>query len=135
MKASRVVDLIDIYPEFALQNRQNMITRKIELIKENNPNLSDIYIRNLFRRHPDMFLKSFGSMEAKVKYLSRTLNRQLHKEKAFPLLLHYNFTTHIWPRCEVLRDFGMRNFDLVQALSTSDAEFCKTFDVSPELLK
>jgi hypothetical protein len=75
VKASKVVELIDIYPEFALQNRQDMITRKFELIKTTNPNLSSIYLRNLFRRHPDMFLKSFASMEAKVKYLSRTLNR------------------------------------------------------------
>jgi len=54
-----------------------MIRRKFELIKKNNRDLSDIYLRNLFRRHPDMFLKSFGSMQAKVNYLTRTLNRQL----------------------------------------------------------
>ncbi len=80
-------------------------------------------------------MKSYGSMDAKVNYFRRTLNRQLQKEKAFPLLLHYNFNGHIWPRCEVLRDFGMRNFDLVDALSTSDEEFCKKFEIEPEALK
>lgn len=90
-----------------------MIRRKFELIKKNNRDLSPIYLRNLFRRHPDMFLKSFGSMQAKVTYLTRTLNRQLQKEKAFPLLLHYNFTRHIWPRCEILRDHGIKNFDMI----------------------
>lgn len=82
-----------------------------------------------------MFLKSYASMQAKIKYLSRNMNRQLQKEKAFPLLLHYNFTKHIWPRCEVLRDFGMKNFDLVETLTTTDEEFCKKFDVTPQLLK
>lgn len=135
MKASTLVGMIDDYPELALQNRQDMIKKKIELIQEYNPNLTKIYVRNLVRRHPDMFLKSFASMQAKIKYLSRNMNRQLQKEKAFPLLLHYNFTKHIWPRCEVLRDFGMKNFDLVDTLTTTDEEFCKKFDVTPAQLK
>lgn len=111
--AREVISILDNFPEFALQNRQELIQKKIKLIKKSNPNLSPIFIRNLFRRHPDMFLKSYASMEAKVNYLKRNLNRQLQKEPAFPLLLHYNFTKHIWPRCEVLRDFGVKNFDLV----------------------
>lgn len=32
MKASTLVDMIDDYPELALQNRQDMIKKKIELI-------------------------------------------------------------------------------------------------------
>lgn len=105
------------------------------LIKKSNPNLSDIFMRNLFRRHPDMFMKSYASMEVKVNYLKRNLNRQLQKEPAFPLLLHYNFSRHIWPRCEVLRDFGVKNFDLVEALSSTDEAFCKKFNIKPHLLK
>ena len=66
--------------------------KKFNLILECNPHLTKIYMRNLFKRHPDLFLKSLGSMEAKVTYLRRIMNRQLDKEKAFPLLLHYNFT-------------------------------------------
>lgn len=50
-------------------------------------------------------------------------------------MLHYNFTEHIWPRCEVLRDFGMKNFDLVDVLTTSDEEFCKIFNVARDLLE
>ena len=82
-----------------------------------------------------MFLKSYGSMQAKVNYINRNLNRQLAKEKAFPLLLHYNFTGHIWPRCEVLRDVGMKNFDLVEVLTPTDEDFCKNFSISPGALK
>ena len=74
-------------------------------------------------------------MQAKVNYFNRDLNRQLSNERAFPLLLHYNFTTHIWPRCEVLRDFGMKNFDLVEVLAPSDEVFCKNFAVAPHLLE
>ena len=100
-------------PEMALQNRRDVLRQKFLLIQRTNPSLTKIYMRNLFRRHPDMFMGSLGSMTAKVNYFRRTLNRQLEKEKAFPLLLHYNFTKHIWPRCEVLRDVGNKNFDLI----------------------
>ena len=119
----------------ALQNRGEHLVKKMNLIKKNAPHLNKVYLRNLFKRHPDLFLKSLGSMQAKVNYFNRNLNRQLANEKAFPLLLHYNFTSHIWPRCEVLRDFGMKNFDLVQVLTPSDADFCKNFGVAPNLLE
>jgi len=75
--AREVISILDNYPEFALQNRQELIQKKFRLIHKSNPNLSPIFIRNLFRRHPDMFLKSYASMEAKVNYLKRNLNRQL----------------------------------------------------------
>ena len=57
-----------------------------------------------FRRHPDLFLTSYASMEAKVNYIKRNLNRHVSKEQTFPLLLHFNYTTVIWPRCELLMD-------------------------------
>ena len=124
-----------MYPEMALENRGEQLIKKMNLIKVHAPHLTKIYLRNLLKRHPDLFLKSLGSMQAKVNYFNRNLNRQLANEKAFPLLLHYNFTSHIWPRCEVLRDFGMKNFDLVQVLTPSDADFCKNFGVAPNLLE
>ena len=110
-----------------------MLIEKFNLIKENSPHLTKIYLRNLFKRHPDLFMKSYGSMKAKVNYFNRTLNRQLAAEKAFPLLLHYNFQ-HIWSRCEVLRDFGMKSYDLVEALSTTDDVFCEKFGITKESL-
>ena len=75
IKASEVVKVLDAYPELVLQNRQDMIRKKFELIKKYNRDLTDIYLRNLFRRHPDLFLKSHASMLAKITYLTRTLNR------------------------------------------------------------
>jgi hypothetical protein len=68
-----------------------------------------------------------ASMEAKVSYITRNLNRQLHKERIFPLLLHFNYSTHIWPRCELLLQQGNKHFDLQQVLSGSDIDFCKKF--------
>mgnify|MGYP000433278905 FL=1 len=50
-------------------------------------------------------------------------------------MLHYNFTYHIWPRCETLRDMGMKNFDLVETLSGTDEEFCKKFRVDKSALE
>jgi hypothetical protein len=97
------------------------------LINNNSPHRTENYMRNLMKRHPDLFLKSYASMEAKVNYIKRNLNRQLHKEKIFPLMLHFNYSTHIWPRCELLKESGNRHFDLEQALGGSDIDFCKKF--------
>ena len=101
--------------------------KKQKLIVANSPHRTDTYMRNLMKRHPDLFLKSYASMEAKIMYVKRNLNRQLHKEKIFPLMLHYNYSTHIWPRCEMILDTGNRHFDLEEALTGSDVDFCKKF--------
>ena len=107
-----------------------MIQKKFNLIKENKPSLTDTYMRQLFKRHPDLFLKSFGSMEGKIWYLKRAMNLQMQKEKAFPLLLHYSYTDVIWPRCEAVKKFELkREFDLGQVLMGSDQDFCDKFGV------
>jgi hypothetical protein len=77
IKATDVVHIIDAYPEFVLQNRKDLLRKKVALIRKGNKNLSDTFIRNLLKRHPDLFLKSWASMEAKVNYLSKNLGRQL----------------------------------------------------------
>jgi hypothetical protein len=75
IKATDVVHIIDAYPEFVLQNRKDLLRKKVALIRKGNKNLSDTFIRNLLKRHPDLFLKSWASMEAKVNYLSKNLGR------------------------------------------------------------
>ena len=35
----------------------------------------------------------------------------------------------------MLKDFGVRNFDLAEALRTTDEEFCEKFDIEPTLLE
>lgn len=50
-------------------------------------------------------------------------------------MLHYSFTEHIWPRCEILRDLGMKNFDLVEVLTSTEEEFCKKFEIKKQDLK
>lgn len=67
--------ILDTYPEFVMQNRRDLIRKKMELIKVNSPHRTECYLRNLIKRHPDMFLKSYASMEAKVSYMKRNLNR------------------------------------------------------------
>lgn len=57
IKASDLVSIIDSFPEFVLQNKKDLLRRKIELIKNNTKNLSETYIRSLIKRHPDLFLK------------------------------------------------------------------------------
>ena len=45
LKASIVVRIMDTYPELALQNRNDLITKKFNLIKENKPQLTETYLR------------------------------------------------------------------------------------------
>jgi hypothetical protein len=56
IKASEVVKIIDTLPEFALQNRRDLIRRKIELIRQESGR-DLIYIRNFIKRHPDVLMK------------------------------------------------------------------------------
>jgi hypothetical protein len=135
MTATSVIKILDTYPELVMQNRRDLLRKKFDLMMTNSPNRSETYVRNLFKRHPDMFLMSLASMEAKVSYIKRNLNRQLQKEKAFPLLLHYNYTQVIWPRCELLLAQGNKHFDLGEALSGSDEDFCKKFGVDMTALE
>ena len=81
----------------------------------------------MIKRHPDMIMKSYASMEAKINYLKRNLNRQLHRERCFPLMLHLSYTHHIWPRCQLLLAKGNKHFEIEAALTGSDTDFCKKF--------
>jgi len=49
-------------------------------------------------------------------------------------MLHFNYSTHIWPRCELLLSIGNRNFDLESALAGSDIDFCKKFGFDQQQL-
>ena len=49
-------------------------------------------------------------------------------------MLHYNFTRHIWPRCEVLRENGIKSYDMVEALKITDKEFCERYEIDRQLL-
>jgi hypothetical protein len=127
--------ILKTYPEFILQNRRDLLAKKVNLILKNSPNRTECYIRNLIKRHPDLLMKSYASMEAKINYVKRNLNRQLHKERCFPLMLHLSYTEHIWPRCELLLQSGNKHFDLEAALTGSDKEFCARFGLDVEQLE
>ena len=133
IKASEVVKILDSFPSFALQNRKDMIRRKLRLIeKESGRDM--IYIRNFIKRHPDIFIKSMGSLEAKVAYITRSLNRQLKNERAFPLLLHYNYNQVIKPRGDLLKE-RFNYFELDKAFTPTDEEFCTLWNIEPEELE
>jgi hypothetical protein len=134
IKASNLVKILDDFPEMALQNRRHLLRNKFDLIRKEQPQRKTPYIRNLFMRHPDLFMTSYASMEAKASYLKRNLNRPIHKEGAFPLLLLYSYTDVVWPRCELLVASGERAFNLAEVLSCSDEEFCGKFGFAVETL-
>jgi phage terminase Nu1 subunit (DNA packaging protein) len=56
IKASEVVEILDHFPEMVLQNKKDLIKRKVDIIMKQSKQ-TDTYIRNLLRRHPDLFLK------------------------------------------------------------------------------
>lgn len=54
--ASEVLEILEEYPEFIMQNRRDLLRKKIELIKTYSKQ-SETFIRTVIRRHPDLFLK------------------------------------------------------------------------------
>lgn len=128
IKAKDVVKIIDAYPDFALQYRRELIIKKSKLLESHSPQKVDLrYMRQLLKRHPDLFLKSLQSMEAKIRFLKETLNRKPEKEHAFPLMLHYNYSQVIKPRCLALLALKNSDFDLAEVLRGTDEDFCKRF--------
>ena len=128
MPAKDVLEITDHFPKLLLQNRQDLLEKKYNCMLKYDPNLTKPILRNLFKRHPDLWLTSHASMEAKCLYIKRTLNRNLAKEQSFPLLLHYNYTDVIWPRSELMQEVkGERYFDLGEVFGGTDEEFCKKF--------
>lgn len=83
----------------------------------------------MWKRHPDIFLKSHASFLAKLEYLRRNLNRQPQKEKAFPFFFMFDYNKVIWPRCQLLLAKDNRNFDLIKVCAASDADFCDMFGI------
>ena len=87
-----------------------------------------IYMRNFVKRHTDIMIKSMSSLEAKISYMSRNLNRQLKKEPSFPLILCYNYNQVIRPRGDLLKE-KIGHFDLETAFARSDEGFCKHWGI------
>ena len=75
-----------------------------------------------------------SSLDAKISYVSRDLNRNLKEERAFPLLLHCNYNEVIKPRSDILKD-RVGYFDLGEAFFATDEEFCERWAISPEELE
>lgn len=87
----------------------------------------------MIKRHPDIFLKSWASFEAKINYITKVLGRALQYEKAFPLLLAFDYSTVIKPRCEILREQN-KVIKLEEILPLTDEKFCLAYNVTFEEL-
>ena len=66
--------------------------------------------------------------------MGRTLNRNLKRERAFPLVLVSNYNEVIRPRGELLKD-KVPNFELEKAFFHSDYKFCKHWGISMDELR
>ena len=56
IKAQQVLKILDVLPEFALQNRRDHINIKMRMIQHVS-NKDDIYMRHMVLRHPDILMK------------------------------------------------------------------------------
>lgn len=104
-----------------MQYKRELIIKKCDFIQQCSPDkVDERYLRQLIKRHPDLFLHSLQSMQAKVKFLRESLNRKPEKENAFPLLLHFNYSQVIKPRSLVLMARKNFDFDLAEAFKGTD---------------
>lgn len=82
-------DIVRHIPEMALLGRHAMFIKKLLLIKRHS-NHDDFYLKHLVMRHPDIFLGSIASIQAKMR-LRFELNIKFKNERAFPLFLKLNY--------------------------------------------
>jgi len=54
--AKDVLEIIDAYPEFIMQNRRDLLRKKVDLIRSTSKQ-GPTFIKVLIKRHPDLFLK------------------------------------------------------------------------------
>ena len=131
VRNKRMLNILDDLPAFSIQNRSNLLQKKIEIIQKKSQR-DDKYIQYLISRHPDLLMKSWGSFVAKIHYFERNLNRPLLHEKTFPLILYQNYGKVIRPRGDILINRRIRDFDFKDAFLCSDKEFCERYKVSLE---
>lgn len=74
ISAKDVNKILDDLPEFALQNKKELLRKKMTLIQDVSGRDST-YLRNFIKRHPDIVMKSYSSLVAKILYLQKGLFR------------------------------------------------------------
>jgi hypothetical protein len=97
VKASDFKEIILRYPEIIYQANRNHMHQKLFIIRKNTNN-SQIYLRDMFLRHPTLFMKSMASFIAKERFLVIHMGKNLKSERCFPLLLKLNLNGFIKPR-------------------------------------
>lgn len=88
-------------------------------------------MKHLFKRHPDIWLKSISSTEEKINFLKYKMNRDLKQEEHFPVILKFNFNEKIRPRCELVFAKN-RDFNIGEVLKDDDETFCENFGIEYE---
>ncbi len=121
------------YPEFIYQARRNILVEKLKIVIKNSK-APKLYLRDLFLRHPELFLKSYGSFKAKENFFVIELGRSLKGERSWPLMLKFNYNQHIRPRCTLAYNQNFE-FDLTEALIGTDEEFCEKFGFTMDQLE
>jgi hypothetical protein len=112
-----------------------LLWSKIDYIRQESGR-DDVYIKAFIKRHPDIVLKSYASLDAKINYIARNMNRNLRQEKSFPLILNYNYNQVIRPRGDLLMEkLGVRPFDLHLAFAYDDEKFCSYWGIDIKKLQ
>lgn len=131
IKEEEFTQIVAHYPEMLHLGRHNLFLKKFLMIQK-NASVSELYMRHLFRRHPDIFLTSVAALTQKMK-LVQDLGIDLKTERSFPIFLKLNYGAVIRPRIEMLRK-EERKIDFTEAIRGTDQEFCDRFNIDPEEL-
>lgn len=62
------------------------------------------------------------------------MNRSLHDEKLFPLILLFNYNAVIRPRIELLKD-SIKNYEFQDVFPLTNEQFCLAFNITMEELE
>ena len=87
--------LLKHQPEFLLMGRYALLAKKFILLKRNSEH-TDMYMKHLMIRHPDIFMGSVNSFQNKIK-LKYELKLRFKDEQAFPLFFKMNYYEEIRP--------------------------------------
>jgi len=141
-----------------LRNQLNIPIEKIHEIYLENPLLFSIELgsgfiprqklfnkykvdKELFKQilfnYPRILMKSYGSLDIKLRYLTKRFGLNLLKEEAFPCILNYNYYHFIRARGEIMLKFNEKDdenkkekINWIDVLEMSDLEFCQNVDFS-----
>lgn len=158
MDRETILKLLRTRPEFFKMSLEKKVAKKFDLLKQlgfttqesfraigvlaqsssqriltqcgylKNHGFSDDDVSTIFRRQPDILVKSEESISKKIDYLLKVGNRDLKEIVRFPACLSYSLELRIVPRFSLLKEKDLlRKYSLSSILAIKDDSFKKRF--------